>query len=474
VDSLARFFEINWVAVYFVYGQVFFITGLVTALQGRRRSQLELARSLRWLAAFGIIHAFNEWGHIFTPLQAFFLSNSLVTASQVLHLAVLGTSFFCLLQFGILLSSSMRPRWTRFVAAIVFLIWAGGVVLLANLEVYPWEELLRVGNILSRYGMALPGSVLACLGFLRQAHQVRSAGMPRIARFLRGAAYTFAGYAVAGGLVTPLGPFPPATLINYDALIAAIGIPIPVFRSILGLAMAYTVTRSLEVFQAETDQRIEAIERQRLLAEDRERIGRELHDGIIQSIFAAGLRLESALPLVKDSPSDAKEVIRAAMGSLNGTIGNIRDYIFDLQRSDGHRELEAVLGELVRELQLDTYLEVEYRVRGERCCRLPPARAEQIVQIAREALSNAVRHAEARRVSVGLTYEGERVVLAVTDDGIGLRSRRASAGAGNGHGLSNIRTRADMLQGELLLESLPGGGTKVEVVIPCNIDGEVC
>jgi signal transduction histidine kinase len=474
VDSLARFFEINWVAVYFVYGQVFFVTGLVTALQGRRRSQLELARSLRWLAAFGIIHAFNEWGYIFTPLQAFFLSNTLVTTSQIVHLAVLGTSLFCLLQFGILLSRPKRPRWVRAIAGVVFILWAGITALLANLDLYSWEELLRVGDILSRYSMALPGSILACLGFLRQARQVQSAGLPRIARFLRGAAYTFAGYAVAGGLVVPLGPFPPASWINYDALVAAIGIPIPVFRSILGLAMAYTVTRSLEVFQAETDQRIEAIERQRLLAEDRERIGRELHDGIIQSIFAAGLRLESSLPLVEEQPGEAQRAIRAAMASLNGTIGNIRDYIFDLQRSDGHRELEAVLGELVRELQLDTYLEVEYKVRGERCCRLPAARAEQIVQIAREALSNAVRHAEAQRVSVRLAYEGHRILLAVADDGVGLTSSPGPSGSGNGHGLANIRKRVEVLQGELNLESVPGGGTEIKVVIPCNADGEVC
>ncbi|HUW08144.1 MAG TPA: histidine kinase dimerization/phosphoacceptor domain-containing protein, partial [Anaerolineae bacterium] len=324
VESLASFFEINWVAVYFMHGQVFFITGLVTALQSRRRSQLELAHSLRWLAAFGIIHAFNEWGYIFTPLQAFFLNSRLVAATQILHLAVLGTSYFCLLQFGILLGMPRPSVWLRSTASAVFILWAAILGLLAALGTYPLDELLRVGDILSRYGMALPGSILACLGFVRQARQTREAGMPAIARYLRGAAHIFAGYAVAGGLIVPPGPFPPATWLNYDALIAAIGIPIPVFRSLLGLAMAYLVTRSLEIFQAETDQHIEASERQRLLAEDRERIGRDLHDGIIQSIYAAGLRLESALPLVDKRPGDARETIRAAMGSLSETIENIR------------------------------------------------------------------------------------------------------------------------------------------------------
>jgi len=473
VDSLARFFEINWVAVYFIYGQVFFVTGLVTALQSRRRSQLELARSLHWLAAFGIIHAFNEWGHIFTPLQAFFLSETLVAATEILHLAVLGTSFFCLLQFGLVLSQA-KPRWTRAIGLATFISWAAALALLGLLDTYPFPELLRVGDILSRYGMALPGSLLACLGFLRQAQQVQKVGISRIARYLRGAAYSFAGYAIAGGLVAPPGPFAPASWLNYDALIAAIGIPIPVFRSVLGLAMAYAVTRSLDVFQAETDQRIEAIERQRLLAEDRERIGRELHDGVIQTIFAAGLRLESALPLVEERPGEARQTIRAAMNSLNDTIQNIRHYIFDLQRSDGHRELEAVLSEMVRDIQLDTYLEAEYRVRGERCCRLAPDRAEQILQIAREALSNVVRHAQAERVSLLLEYMGDHARLLISDDGIGLQTRRRGPARGNGHGLSNLRERAEQLKGELMLSSTPGKGTTLQLTFPCSPDGEAC
>ena len=298
--------------------------------------------------------------------------------------------------------------------------------------------------------------------------------MPAIARYLRGAAHIFAGYAVAGGLVVPRGPFSPATWLNYDALIAAIGIPIPVFRSILGLAMAYLVTRSLEIFQAETDQRFEASERQRLLAEDRERIGRDLHDGIIQSIYAAGLRLESALPLVDKRPGDARETIRAAMGSLSETIENIRSYIFDLRRSDGHRELEAVLGELVREVQLDTYLEAEYSVRGERCCRLAPNRSEQIVQIAREALRSVVRHSNAKRVTVLLSYEANRIRLAIADDGVGLQAQQGLDWTDSGRGLANIRSRVEVLAGELTLESVPAGGTNVDVIIPCNSDGEVC
>lgn len=471
---MADFFHINWIILYFVYGQVFFLTGLVTALQSRRRSELELARSLPWLAAFGIIHGFNEWGHIFIPLQTPYLSASMVTASHILHRLVLGTSFFCLLRFGIQLSQPTLSRWTRALPIVVFALWGGVLLLLGGVGGYSLADVLNMAEILSRYSMALPGSILAWLGFLRQARQAEAMDMPRIAGFLRGAAYTFASYALFGGLMVPGGPFPPASWLNYDTLLDTVSIPAPVFRSICGLAMAYTITRSLEIFETEAERRMEAIERQRLLAEDRERIGRELHDGIIQVIFAAGLRLESILPLIEKRPREARETIQAAMASLNETIQNIRNYIFDLQRSDGHRDLEAMLGQLVREVQLDTYLEAEYQIAGERCCRLPPARAEQLVQIAREALSNVVRHAQARQVRVHLEYGGDHIRLAISDDGIGMPASFEGVGQGNGHGLVNMRERAELLQGELHLKSAPDQGTTVEVVIPCNPDGEVC
>ena len=123
--------DVNWVILYFVYGQVFFIMGLAIALQLReRRSQLELARSLPWLAGFGIAHGLTEWGYIFIPLQARYFPASLVTLSQIAHLVLLAFSFFCLLQFGLRIAFSPRPSrpWLRWLPATVFLMWGSGLL----------------------------------------------------------------------------------------------------------------------------------------------------------------------------------------------------------------------------------------------------------------------------------------------------------------------------------------------------------
>jgi signal transduction histidine kinase len=473
VDNVTDFFQLNWVILYFVYGQVFFITGLVVALQSRRRSELELARSLHWLAAFGIIHGFNEWGYIFIPLQAVYLPEFLVTASYILHILVLGTSFFCLFQFGIRLSWPALSRWTRLLPGMAFILWVGTFHLLGVLRVLPFQEVLSLSDIFSRYGMALPGSILACLGFLRQARQVEAMDMPRIARFLRGAAYTFAGYAIAGGLMVPAGPFPPASWLNYSTILATIGIPVPVFRSICGLVMAFTITRSLEIFEAEVEQRIEAVERQRLLAEDRERIGRELHDGIIQSIYATGLALEDAYHLVREDPPRSQKRIQGVMASLDRIIGDIRDYIFELHKTERSRELESELQALIRDIQVDTLLEAEFRVEGRRCCILSADASTQVTQIAREALSNVVQHAQARHVVLSLQYGGDYLQLVVADDGVGLEELTQNVNGLNGRGMFNLRERARLMGGRCEFLCPPEGGLTVIATVPCAPESPV-
>jgi len=103
--------------IFFIYGLAFFILGLSIALQLRRTSRLNLARSLPWLAGFGFLHGFNEWGDLFLPIQQPFLAPPFYDLLRTIQLILLATSFASLFQFGIEL---MRPlpnhwRWIRFV-----------------------------------------------------------------------------------------------------------------------------------------------------------------------------------------------------------------------------------------------------------------------------------------------------------------------------------------------------------------------
>ncbi len=468
--SWTEVLEVNWIILYFVYGLVFFVTGLVTGLQWRRGSHLELGRPLPWLAAFGIAHGLNEWGYIFVPLQALYLPDSVVRLMVIGHLLLLAISFFFLLQFGLelLLSPSSRHRWLRAVPAVILLLWGAAVFLRGMVAQESLNVLVAIADGWSRYFLALPGSILAHLGLLRQARLVREMGLSRIAIYLTAAAFAFALYALAGGLMVPTAPTFPANLLNYSWLDRTIHVPAPIFRSICGLAMAFFVARSLEVFQVETDRRIAEMEQAQLLADDRERIGRELHDGIIQNIYAAGLSLEEARHLVAENPEGAKRQIGSVMNALNQTIQDIRRYIFDLRTAEQTRELEMVLENLVRDLRLDTLLEVDLEVIGQRCCWLTTDEVAHVTQIAREALSNVVQHANASHVTVNLSYEGQSTRLAVTDNGRGLNLDAQTGRDYLGQGLVNMQARARMLGGEIVLKGNAGGGLCLELTIPCD------
>jgi signal transduction histidine kinase len=292
--------------------------------------------------------------------------------------------------------------------------------------------------------------------------------LAHIATYLTGAGTAFLVYAVAGGLLVPTSPIFPADLLNYSLLDRTIGIPAPVFRSLCGLAMAVFVVRSLDVFQVEVDHRLAEMEEAQILAGDRERIGRELHDGIVQNIYAAGLGLEEAYHLVAEDPAKGQGQIRAVMKALDRTIDDIRRYIFDLRAAEQSRELEIILEDLVQDLRLDTLLDVHLEVTGQRCCWLESDQVAHIRQIVREALSNVAQHAHATQVTVGLSYLGNATQLAVIDNGSGMPPNARSSDGHNGQGIANMRQRARLLGGELLLESQAGHGSRLVLTIPCD------
>lgn len=106
MPQLHDWFVANRPIIFFIYGQAFFVMGIAIVLQSRRYSRLDLARSLPWLAAFGIMHGFNEWGDLFVPIQSAFLPDPFIHFLRAGQSILLAASFACLLQFGVEL---LRP-----------------------------------------------------------------------------------------------------------------------------------------------------------------------------------------------------------------------------------------------------------------------------------------------------------------------------------------------------------------------------
>jgi signal transduction histidine kinase len=217
-----------------------------------------------------------------------------------------------------------------------------------------------------------------------------------------------------------------------------------------------------------TLRRLEQAGRRQLLSEERNRIARELHDSVAQHLLTIGMNLEWCRR--QESTSSAVlERVTAAQALARSAVDEIREVIFELQ-SDGQTELPHALRDVIEDVEAGTRLEVGLRVYGKT---VPVAATTQhaMIQIAREALFNVVRHAEAHHAWVTLRWRPQVVSLAVADDGSGNHRKLQhqlfmSRPDGEHLGLAGIADRVRSVGGATWFERRRGGGVKLRVEVP--------
>lgn len=199
--------------------------------------------------------------------------------------------------------------------------------------------------------------------------------------------------------------------------------------------------------------------------EERDRIGMDLHDGIIQSIYGVGLSLENALHTLDEDSDLARVRIKESIDGLNQAIRDIRAYILDLRpRQMGDEGLMSGLKRLATEYRANTFSEVALKGPEKGLDGLPPLNALALFHICQEALANAGKHAAAERVEVNVWLAADRVLMEVHDNGKGFAAEKMSSTIG--HGLSNMQTRAHAVGGDVDISSAPGEGTTVLAWVP--------
>ena len=196
--------------------------------------------------------------------------------------------------------------------------------------------------------------------------------------------------------------------------------------------------------------------------EDRERIAKDLHDGVVQSLFAVGMSLQAAEAVAAEDPAIVAR-LSAAVEDIDRVIRDLRNYIFGLQPGGAaDRGLERSLRDLVEEFRRGSEIGMRLQIDPEVASLLAPHRAD-VIQIAREAVSNAARHGEPHTMAVILRGQDGEGILEIEDDGRGFDPSDAP---GTGHGLANLRDRAAAIGGSLEVTSETGRGTTVRLRVP--------
>jgi len=201
--------------------------------------------------------------------------------------------------------------------------------------------------------------------------------------------------------------------------------------------------------------------------EERQRIARELHDGVGPALASLNLRLHTAGKLVQPNPAAAQELKELAE-LTQANIQDIRRLIYDLRPAVlDELGLVAALKEYVERYQQEQGLQVKLSL-PEGQDRLPAPLETTLFRVIQEALTNAARHAKAQHVEVALDWDAAQVTLRIADDGEGFDLREAAARAKNGQhlGLWSMRERIEQLGGRLQIESQPGTGTTIQATVP--------
>jgi signal transduction histidine kinase len=263
-----------------------------------------------------------------------------------------------------------------------------------------------------------------------------------------------------------------------------LGVPITVRGRVFG--RLYLTEKQREAQFTKDDERIAmtfasqagvAIENARLsealrdlaVLEERERISKELHDGVIQSIYSVGMSLQGTMSLLERDPELARKRIDDVIRELDSVVRDVRSYIFELRPSlVEDRGIADAIKELVRDLEVNTLAQTEVHLDHDACRSLTERQQAHVIQIVREVLSNIARHSEASHVDVTCVRENSAVVLSIADDGVGFDRNEAP----RGQGLGNIDERVRRLGGSIDIGPREPRGTVHVLRIPIESPGK--
>ncbi|MEA3377765.1 MAG: sensor histidine kinase [Chloroflexota bacterium] len=442
-----------------LHGQAFFVLGLSVLLLTRRGIRLELAGELAPLAAFGLCEAAVAWATAWLGAAE---TSPVWLAWCRLVLLALGSALLLSFALQVHMPADGRDRQRWLAAGGLLLAWGLGVAV-AGFSGIPEGRTRLVGEIAARCGFALPGGLLGAWALRRDMYRtIEPARLALVKGPVRIGALGLGSFALFGGLIGPAAPFFPANLINEDLLLSSTGVPVALLRALSGVALGVSVVQTLSAVLNEVELWLESVERMHALVDERERIGRDLHDGIIQSIYASGLILEGARQNIAENPRQARDQLTHAIENLNRTIWDIRRYIFDLRGELPQDDLQTGVREILKDFRINTLLEIEFRVNGDGIRRIDAERRQHVFQIVREALTNVARHAHAGSVRVHLNYGANALQLSISDDGVGLSAPPSS----DGQGLRNIRERARLLNAVLDVDTAPQQGLRLILSVP--------
>jgi signal transduction histidine kinase len=476
----------NLILIYFVYGLAFFSMGVVLALETGRSPRLAERRVLRPLAVFGLLHGSYVWLELFL-IQARWFDVPIPATFAWLRVGLLAFSFIPLVLFGFLglNRDHMLKYFEMYIVGllILFCLFLGALSYFTHLP---------TGAALSRYFLAVPGAALASSALMIRSKSLAKEGRIQISRCFLLVSFGFGLFGFSQLFVAQANFFP-AALINDAFFLRVFGLPVQVVRSGAAVLITIYLIRAIQLAERERTEQLLAFRKERLNAmervqqelvfreamrrellrhiviaqeDERSRISRELHDETAQILTAFSLELATLRTLNSKRKSELQILDRLLNLSRQMSQGLYR-LMHDLRPAQlDDLGLVPALQHLMDESRHRMQLQVSMVVHGSRK-RLDPLLETVIFRVAQESLTNVKRHAKTLSAQIELTYESERVILEIRDQGVGFDPHEEHLPP-HGWGLAGMRERAGSVEGTLEILSSPGQGTVIQMIIPLS------
>ena len=448
--------------LYFIYGLSFFVMGLLALnQQGCRVSNFPLIKYIRYLGYFGIIHGVSEWVSMVLATQIYY---QYTTELYILEMFLKAFSLSFLMGFGINLleCEGKMGKLIKRIPVLLLILWITGFFILTlrfkenNILWFPMY------NIITIYLIGLPAGILAALGLYKCGKSINDFHFKGVGIKYRGLAISFLTYRLLG-LIVKKGNFFPANILNKELFLELFGFPVELGRTVLAILITILFTKIIKIFSWEMEEQILRLSIQQGIEQERAKMGRELHDCIIQDLFATGLQVEN---LMDDVDHKTVRNLNQIKNNINGIIRTVRDFMGNVSTKQIEiNQLRGYLLDLVDNFKTNCCMNIDfkYNVTIVSLGYLSSEKLTQIYYIVQEALSNIVKHASATKVKVEIKSNINSVAVIVIDNGQGFNTKKIHES--KGYGLRSIKERAAMAEGILNIES-SSKGTKISISIP--------
>jgi signal transduction histidine kinase len=458
----------EYIILFLVYGLAFFAMGISAFLQDRRRySNFTILNAIGYLGYFGIFHGVTEW------ILMIYIANFYPDQRMVIYLAGMvlnAISFFFLFLFGLksLDEEKLAKSMVR-VPYVILAVWTAGLVFVFVRTGFNADPLYSIMSAFSRYFIGFPAAVVTFVALRRSSDKIRKIGLVSIADGFRRLGLLFLTYGVLAGLVVRKTPLFPSNVVNNELFMRVFLMPVELVRAVAAVMITLLFTQVLELFSWENNKNIERLIEERAISLERKKMAQEIHDNVIQNLFATGLRLENLIEKETDE-TDRKDLLEIKSG-LNANIVILREFIGIIKKSRvSLDDLQTMLQEVTERFSRShegVRITMDYEVPEVTIGHISNQAVTQLYYIVQEALGNAVKHAEAKHVHIGIRAVIEGIEATVADDGKGFDLYDTMVHA-EGYGLSSMQERARSVKGHMEIKT-GNKGTLLEVRIPWEV-----